>query len=287
MKMYEEKTIKQEIPALVSGKTKYNIVKATGRYFFEIAYHGGNYNGWQSQHNAFGVQAVVEDVLGKVFRQPVRIVGSGRTDTGVHCEQQFFHADLPVGFEKDGVIANLNSFLPRDIAIRSVRLVRPEASARYDAVERTYRYQITRVKNPFLQGLSWHYFKPLDIGNMNRAAALMLGEHDFECFSKVKTDVNHFICDVKKAEWVTKGNDVIFTISANRFLRGMVRAVVGTLLDVGTGKISQKEFVSILRSKDRRKAGQNVPAHGLYLEKVKYPSKVFVRPKKGLQQIID
>jgi len=246
------------------------------RYFFEIAYHGGHYHGWQSQHNAIGVQTVVENIMSKIFRTPLSIQGSGRTDTGVHCEQQFFHADLPGEFDEKKMLVNLNSFLPGDIVIKSVRRVKDDASARFDALERTYRYQITRVKDPFLQGLSWHYFKAVKIENMNKAAALLLGEHDFECFSKVKTDVNHFLCDVKKAAWVEKGEHLIFTISANRFLRGMVRAVVGTLLDVGTGKITHKEFVSILHSKDRKKAGANVPAHGLYLEKVRYPSRIFI-----------
>lgn len=246
------------------------------RYFFEIAYHGGHYHGWQSQHNAIGVQTVVENVMSKLFRTRVSIQGSGRTDTGVHCEQQFFHADIPSEFDTVKALLNLNSFLPGDIVIRSVRRVKDDASARFDALERTYRYQITKVKNPFLQGLSWHYFKAVRIENMNKAAALLLGEHDFECFSKVKTDVNHFLCDITRAAWVEKGDHLIFTISANRFLRGMVRAVVGTLLDVGTGKITHKEFVSILQSRDRKRAGANVPAHGLYLEKVKYPSRIFV-----------
>jgi tRNA pseudouridine38-40 synthase len=247
------------------------------RYFFEIAYHGGNYNGWQSQHNATGVQTIVENVLSKMFRVPVCVTASGRTDTGVHCEQQYFHADFSRTFNTVQLIQRLNSFLPRDIAIRSIRQVRGDASARYDAIERTYRYQITRVKNPFLTGLSWHYFKEVDLENMNKAAALLTGEHDFECFSKVKTDVNHFICEVKKAAWIEKGDELIFRISANRFLRGMVRAIVGTLLDVGTGKISQKEFGVILHSRDRKKAGANVPAQGLYLERVKYPARIFIK----------
>lgn len=213
----------------------------------------------------------------RIFRLPVKIVGSGRTDTGVHCEQQFFHTDIEEAFDVPSAIQRLNSLLPKDIVIRSVRRVKAGASARYDAVERVYRYEITRVKNPFLQGLRWHYFKALKIGNMNRAAALIVGEHDFECFSKVKTDVNHFICEVKKAQWVENGDQLTFTIAANRFLRGMVRAIVGTLLDVGTEKISQKEFLSILHSKDRKKAGANVPAHGLYLQRVRYPSRIFVK----------
>ncbi len=245
------------------------------RYFFEISYNGANYAGWQSQRNALGVQAVVEDAMTKILRTPVTIVGSGRTDTGVHCEQQFFHTDLPGSFDGPGLIRQLNSFLPKDIAIHSIRGVKADASARYDATERQYRYQITRVKNPFLEGLSWHYFKELDVDNMNRAASYIVGEHDFECFSKVKTDVNHFICHVRKAEWVEKGDNLDFTIVANRFLRGMVRAVVGTLLDVGTGKITHREFISILESRDRKRAGQNVPACGLYLERVKYPRRIF------------
>jgi tRNA pseudouridine38-40 synthase len=247
------------------------------RYFFEIAYNGTNYNGWQSQPNAVGVQTVVEDALTKLFRVPVSIVGSGRTDTGVHCEQQFFHTDLESPFDQEKLIQRLNSFLPHDIVIKSIRQVRPDASARYDAIERTYQYRITRVKDPFLQGLSWHYFKEVNVQNMNRAAAYIVGEHDFECFSKVKTDVNHFICHIRMAKWVEKGDQLIFTVSANRFLRGMVRAIVGTLLDVGTGRITYKDFVSIIESRDRRKAGQNVPASGLFLVKVKYPARIFIK----------
>jgi tRNA pseudouridine38-40 synthase len=247
------------------------------RFFFEIAYNGKNYNGWQSQNNAIGVQAVVEEAMSKLLRDKIKIVGSGRTDTGVHCEQQFFHSDIEKQFEADQLLLTLNSFLPKDIVISAIRKVKPAASARYDAIERTYRYEITRKKNPFLEGLAWHYFKTADIQTMNRAAALLVGEHDFECFSKVKTDVNHFLCEVKKAAWKEEGDRLYFTISANRFLRGMVRAIVGTLLDTGTGKISLKDFQAILQSRDRKQAGANVPSHGLYLMKVKYPSGIFIK----------
>jgi tRNA pseudouridine38-40 synthase len=247
------------------------------RYFFEIAYNGKNYAGWQSQTNALGVQTVVEEVLGKIFRMPVTIVGSGRTDAGVHCEQQFFHTDILVDFEYEQILQRLNSFLPRDISIQSIRKVKPDVSARRQAIERWYQYRITRRKDPFSEGLAWHYFKPLDVDRMNMAGAQLIGEHDFQSFSKVKTDVNHFICDVKKAEWKMEGDSLQFTIAANRFLRGMVRSIVGTLLDVGTGKTSLKEFNHIIHSKDRRKAGANVPPYGLYLTKVKYPSHVFIR----------
>jgi tRNA pseudouridine38-40 synthase len=247
------------------------------RHFFEISYNGKNYNGWQSQNNAIGVQAVVEETMTKLLRTPVKIVGSGRTDTGVHCEQQFFHSEIEKEFDNEQLLIRLNSFLPKDIAISSIRKVKPTASARYDAIERTYRYEITRKKNPFLEGLAWHYFKTADISTMNRAAALLVGEHDFECFSKVKTDVNHFLCDIKKAEWKEEGDRLYFTIAANRFLRGMVRAIVGTLLDTGTGKITLKDFQSVIQSRDRKQAGANVPSHGLYLMKVKYPSGIFIK----------
>jgi tRNA pseudouridine38-40 synthase len=247
------------------------------RYFFEITYNGSNYAGWQSQANAVGVQTVVENALTNLFRAPVTIIGSGRTDTGVHCIQQFFHADIEKPFTKTDLIHRLNSFLPKDIAIRSIHQVKPDASARYDAIQRTYQYHITTVKNPLLLGLALYYFKPVNVQTMNRAAALLCGKHDFACFSKVKTDVNHFVCDIKKAFWKQQGNNLVFTITANRFLRGMVRAVVGTLLDVGTGKISLTEFERILKSKDRRKAGANVDPHGLYLVHVKYPRSVFIK----------
>jgi tRNA pseudouridine38-40 synthase len=145
------------------------------RYLFEIAYHGKNYNGWQSQHNGIGVQTVLEQTLSKLLQETIKVVGSGRTDTGVHCEQQFFHTDIEGEFEVPSFLQKLNSFLPRDIVIPNVRRVTAEASARYDAIERGYRYQITRKKNPFLEGLAWHYFKPADIQTMNRAAALLEG----------------------------------------------------------------------------------------------------------------
>lgn len=247
------------------------------RLLFEIAYNGSHYAGWQSQQNATGVQAVVEDALSKLLRTEIKIVGSGRTDAGVHCEQQFFHADIEKEFDVERFLIPLNSFLPKDIAINSIHRIRQDASARYDAIERTYQYRITRQKNPFLDGLAWHYFKKADVQTMNKASALLLGEHDFECFSKVKTDVNHFLCTVKKASWKEENELLVFTITANRFLRGMVRAVVGTLLDAGSGKISIKELEAIINSKDRKKAGANVPAHGLYLTKVKYPSSIFIK----------
>lgn len=247
------------------------------RYFFEIAYNGKNYNGWQSQKNGIGVQTIVEDAMTKLLQEDIRIVASGRTDAGVHCEQQYFHADIRNKINFDQLLLKLNAFLPQDITVRSIHPVKPEASARYDAVERSYRYQITRKKDPFMIDSAWHFFKDPDVPTMNKAAALLLGEHDFQCFSKVKTDVNHFLCTIHTAKWEEKGDLLIFSITANRFLRGMVRAIVGTLLDIGTGKTTMKEFESIIKSRDRKKAGANVPAFGLFLTKVKYPSSIFIK----------
>ena len=245
------------------------------RYLFSISYLGTLYHGWQMQANAKGVQQVVEEAMSKILRAKIDIVGSGRTDTGVHCKRQYFHADLAEPLNEKAFMINLNALLPRDIAIHSIQAIHPEASARYHATQRTYQYIITQKKDPLLLGLAWHCFKPLDVATMNKAAALLLGLHDFECFSKVKTDVNHFICTIKTAKWTAKGDLLIFDISANRFLRGMVRAIVGTLIEVGTGKISIKDFEAILKNKDRKQAGMNVPADGLYLMEVKYPRRIF------------
>jgi tRNA pseudouridine38-40 synthase len=246
-------------------------------YFFEITYKGSHYHGWQNQANAVGVQEIVEGALSRIFRIKIEIVGSGRTDAGVHCAQQFFHADLDKELDEANWLIKLNSLLPKDIAIRSIKPVKENAHARYDAYERSYVYKITRVKDPLLIGLAYYYFKPVDIEKMNLAAALLVGENDFECFSKVKTDVNHFICDLKSAHWNHKNELLIFSITANRFLRGMVRAIVGTLLDVGSGKITPSDFEAILKGRDRKKAGMNVPPEGLYLTSVKYPKNIFIK----------
>jgi len=247
------------------------------RWFFEVSYLGTGYNGWQTQPNGKGVQEVLENALTKIFRRTVQIVGSGRTDTGVHCVSQFFHTDLTESFSTEDLKHKLNSFLPRDIAIHSIHRVKDDSSARYDAIRRTYRYRITTEKNPLLIGHALHIFKPLDIKKMQSAADLLLGEHDFECFSKVKTDVNHFKCNITKAVWKTKGSEIVFEITANRFLRGMVRAIVGTLLDVGTGKITVKDFKEIINQRNRKKAGANVAPEGLTLIRVEYKKGIFLK----------
>lgn len=246
------------------------------RYFFEIAYNGTHYAGWQSQPNAKGVQEVVENALSKLLRQDIEIVGSGRTDAGVHCEQQFFHADVDQELDATLFLGRLNAFLPKDIVIQSVRHVKEDAHARYGATERSYEYRITLKKNPFLEGLALHYFKSLDIQTMNKAAALLVGQQDFESFSKVKTDVSNFRCDVRVAEWRQSTDLLVFHITANRFLRGMVRAIVGTLLDVGAGKLTVEDFEKILKARNRKMAGMNAAPYGLFLTRVHYPESLFL-----------
>jgi len=265
--------LKNESSHCSIGKTKQ---VSSMRYFFEISYSGTRYHGWQNQRNAIGVQQVVEHGLSKLLREPISIVGSGRTDAGVHCEQQFFHADFENEFETEVFLVKLNAFLPKDIAITSIRKVKDDAHARYSATERSYEYRITNKKNPFLTGLALHYFKYLDVQAMNQAAAILVGSHDFQSFSKVKTNVNNFLCHVKRAEWKQENNLLVFHITANRFLRGMVRAMVGTLLDVGTSKISIEDFKKIVESKNRQKAGTNVEPHGLFLTRVVYPETIFL-----------
>jgi tRNA pseudouridine38-40 synthase len=247
------------------------------RYFFEIAYNGTHYHGWQNQANAIGVQQVVENALSKLLHEEIEIVGSGRTDAGVHCRQQFFHADIDTEFDSGSFLVRVNSFLPKDIAICKIRRAIPSAHARYNAIDRSYVYKITQVKDPFLNGYAYYFFKPVDILLMNQACALLVGIHDFESFCKVKTDVNNFKCEIKKAMWIKKNDLLFFEITANRFLRGMVRAIVGTMLELGSGKISLSDFNQIIESKDRKKAGMNVPPDGLYLNKVTYSNHLFIK----------
>ncbi|MBL6446174.1 tRNA pseudouridine(38-40) synthase TruA [Fulvivirga sp. 29W222] len=245
------------------------------RYFFEVAYNGTNYHGWQIQQNATTIQQLIEEALSVILRTKIPIMGSGRTDTGVHCSQQYFHADLPENAAISNLRYKLNSFLPPDISINSICKVTDDAHARFTALSRSYEYRITQCKDPFLQNMSYFYPKSLDITTMNEAASLLVGKQDFESFSKVKTDVNNFVCDITEAQWVEKGDLLIFHITANRFLRGMVRAIVGTLLMVGKGKLRKEDFKKIIESKDRKEAGAAAPAAGLFLTAVKYPREIF------------
>lgn len=245
------------------------------RYFLEIAYDGTRFHGWQIQPNALSVQEVLNDCLSKILRQPVTTVGSGRTDTGVHASQQFVHFDVADKLEAEEAIYRFNRLLPNDIAAKNLYLVLDNAHARFDAFERTYRYNITLAKDPFKRFYAHYLSRQPDVESMNKAAAILLQFEDFTTFSKVKGDTKHYNCTMYEAIWNQQGENLQFTIRANRFLRGMVRLVVGALLDVGRGKLTLAQFEAIISSKDRSKASGAAPAEGLYLAKVTYPDHLF------------
>ena len=240
------------------------------RYFIELAYNGTNYHGWQYQPNAVSVQETLNVALSTILKNSIDIVGAGRTDTGVHAKQMFAHFDFDTEIEVPFLIHKLNSFLPKDIAIINLHKVHDTAHARFDATKRTYEYHIHTQKNVFENEGSWYYPSELNIDAMNEATTLLFNHTDFECFSKVNTDVNTFNCKIMDAHWQQYGDQLIFTISADRFLRNMVRAIVGTMINIGLGKITLKDFQNIFESKDRNQAGFSVPAHGLYLTKIDY-----------------
>lgn len=197
-------------------------------------------------------------------------MGAGRTDTGVHAKEMYAHFDFEKAFDIPNLVHKLNSYLPKDIVIYDIIPVSDEAHSRFDALKRTYEYHIHTFKDPFLQDLSWYFHQELDVDLMNEAAELLFNYTDFQCFSKVNTDVNTFDCTIFEANWKQENNTLIFTISANRFLRNMVRAIVGTLVNVGLRKITLADFNAIIESKNRDKAGFSVPAHGLYLTEIEY-----------------
>ena len=244
------------------------------RYFIELSYDGTPFVGWQRQPSGDSVQSCLEDALSILFRKPLSIVGAGRTDAGVHAHQLFAHVDLDEHVDQD-LTFRLNKLLPKEIAVRNIIAVAQHAHARFDAVSRSYRYHITTQKNPFLQKRSYQFAKPLDLDLMNQAAKILIDHKNFKCFSKSKTDVKTYVCDIQQVHWQQNGSELVFFIQANRFLRNMVRAIVGTLIEVGLRKISISDFEAILASRDRSQAGYSVPAHGLYLENVNYSKHIF------------
>lgn len=246
------------------------------RYFLELAFKGTNYHGWQTQINAVSVQGLIEKSLSILLKTPIIIMGSGRTDAGVHASQQFAHFDFEGVLNQYEFLKKVNSLLPSDIAVYSLREVKSDAHARFSATVRSYVYKITTRKTPFEEALSWHYFRGLDLHRMNEVANLLKDQADFQCFCRVKTDVSHFGCKIKEAYWEQNGHELLFHITSNRFLRGMVRAIVGTLIDVGEGKLSVAEFRAILESKDRNQASSSAPARGLFLCRVHYPEDIFI-----------
>lgn len=247
------------------------------RYFLEFAYNGKQYYGWQRQPKDISVQQVMEERLSTMLREPVSLTGAGRTDTGVHARQMFAHFDMAKEIPGD-FLHRINAFLPQDIYVYHLHKVAETAHARFDALSRTYYYFVQIHKNPFNFDSTWQVNYELDVSKMNEAAQFLLGRKDFSSFAKIHTDVKTHICDLSFAQWnrSEKGGLLQFTITADRFLRNMVRAVTGTLVDVGKGKISLEEFNFIIEKKDRSFASGSAPAQGLFLAEVKYPPSIFI-----------
>jgi tRNA pseudouridine38-40 synthase len=243
------------------------------RFFIELSYKGTNYHGWQEQPNANTVQAEINRALSTILNTNIEVIGAGRTDTGVHANQMFAHFDCDIDFDIQNLMFKLNSFLASDIAIKDIFKVKEDANCRFDALSRTYQYHIIQKKDPFNK-TAYFLQNDLDIKAMNEACKYIIGKQDFTSFSKVNTQTFTNNCDVMFAQWEVVNTNLIFTIKADRFLRNMVRAIVGTLLDVGFGKIIAADLAKIIAAKDRSKSGVSVPAHALFLTEVKYPNKI-------------
>jgi tRNA pseudouridine38-40 synthase len=248
------------------------------RYFIKLAYNGRNYHGWQSQQNAHSVQDELEKCLSFKLRENIKISGCGRTDTGVHAREFFAHFDSIAHFDektKSDFINRLNIFLPSDIVVYDLYYVKNEANARFDALSRTYKYYISRKKNPFKNDTSFYVYGNLDLDAMIKATNLLFEYSDFTSFSKLHSQTNNNLCNILEAKWIDSDSMLVFEISANRFLRNMVRAITGTLLEVGQGKLSLDGFKNVIEARNRERAGFSVPAHALFLEKVIYPDDLF------------
>ncbi len=246
------------------------------RYFLELSYNGKTYHGWQNQPNAISVQQVIEEKLSTLLNTKINIMGAGRTDAGVHAKQMFAHFDYDQDLSTIDIVYKLNSFLPNTIAIANILKVKPEAHTRFDALSRTYHYIIATTKNVFTNDFEYQMCIPLDVDAMNKACEILMLYKDFQCFSKRNTDVKTFNCELKEAFWEQNNNKLTFIITADRFLRNMVRAIVGTLINVGLGKLKPEDLHAIITSKSRSKAGYSVPAHGLYLTKICYPDSIIL-----------
>ena len=241
------------------------------RFCLHLCYNGTNYCGWQTQPNVASVQQTIEAALSTLLRQKIAILGCGRTDTGVHASDFYAHFDVPAPIDAPQLAFKLNSFLPPDIRIYDILAVRDNFHARFDATARTYQYHVSNVRLPFQQGLYYRiYFAP-DIDLMNQGAAILMEYDDFTSFAKLHTQVKTNICHLYQAHWDRVGEEWVFTIQANRFLRNMVRAISGTLLDVGRGALSLDGLRAIIEKKDRNAAGTSVPPGGLFLTNVAYP----------------
>ena len=244
------------------------------RYFFEISYNGASYFGWQQQVGQVTIQEVIQKNLKKLFqKEEIDIVGCGRTDKGVHAKNYYFHCDFTQEVDPEILVYKLNKMLPDSISVANIFRVNSDLHARFSATKRTYRYFIHQCKDPFLSELSTYFPHEIDTKAMNEACKSLLGKQDFSSFAKIHTDVKTHICIVYQARWFEQGNQLVFEISADRFLRNMVRAIVGTMLDIGTKKLNAENLPEIIAQKNRSAASKSVPATGLFLWSVEYDFK--------------
>tara|TARA_Y100000739_G_scaffold228540_1_gene240595 strand:+ start:859 stop:1605 length:747 start_codon:yes stop_codon:yes gene_type:complete len=247
------------------------------RYLLELSFNGTNYHGWQIQPKSVSVQETIEKCISTILNKEISIVGAGRTDAGVHASYFCAHFDsLNIIQDKLDFVHKLNSFLPNDISIYNIYNVSNDFHARFDALSRTYNYKINTKKNPFLLDRSYFIKKDIDFSKMNLAALKLYNYRDFKCFSKSNSDVHTFDCEITNVGWRYEKNYWLFEISANRFLRNMVRAIIGTLIEIGEGKKQINHIDKVIISKKREEAGYSVPAHGLYLTNIIYPEKFII-----------
>ena len=248
------------------------------RYFIFLSFKGTSYHGWQVQPNSLTVQKILDEALTLIIGESISTKGAGRTDAGVHALFFCAHFDsiYPDLAVKRNLIFRINRFLPADISVASIKKVMPDANARYSALSRTYKYFVSRVKDPFSQSSSWFIQGDLDVDLMNRASEILMKHSDFTSFCRLHSDNKNNICKIFEAGWQQDGNRLVFTIRADRFLRNMVRAITGTLIGVGKHKTGMKEFEEIILAKDRSAAGTSAPAKGLFLTDIEYPAELFV-----------
>ena len=248
------------------------------RYFIFISYKGTSYHGWQIQPNSVTVQKILDEALSTLLSERISTVGAGRTDAGVHALFFCAHFDSisPDLASEKKLVYRLNNYLPKDISVNSIRKVLPDANARFSATSRTYKYYISRKKDPFLDGSSWYIHGDINVGRMNEAGRILFNHSDFTSFSKLHSDTKTNLCTIYEASWKEDGNLLVFTIKADRFLRNMVRAIVGTMVEIGFEKMDFRDFEEIILAKDRCKAGKSAPAKGLFLTDIEYPEEIYV-----------
>ncbi len=247
------------------------------RYFIFISYKGTSYHGWQIQPNSVTVQKILDEALSVILNEEILTIGAGRTDAGVHASFFCAHFDSssPDLLSAANLIFRLNQFLPSDISVNSLKKVVPDANARYSAISRTYKYYISRKKDPFFENSSWFLHGRLNVESMNEACRMLFRYSDFTSFSRLHSGAKTNICKILEAGWEDSENRLVFTIKADRFLRNMVRAIVGTMVEIGFEKMDLKEFEDIILAKDRCKAGKSAPAKGLFLVDIEYPEEIF------------